>query len=379
MLLNVMDNIAILVFDYSLLGGVQKVTYNLARLLGDEGFPVKCLISICDSGKVHYPYQVPVEIVGDDTDMYRRIDSVVAKYKIQQVIVQMENLKFLYPIINHLTESGCRVHPVLHSSPYNWIKKYYTLSEYLHSPRHIFQWLKMQLYWKPMHLSLFREIVDKHGVICVSAQARQEMCEIMDLLTDTQKVKYVYNPILTEASQLGEKENAIVYAGRIDADKRPMLMIQVWNELEKAYPCWTFYMLGDGPELQKVKNYITRHRLQHVRTEGTVSNVPDYLKKSKISILFSKYEGLPTVMLEACYNDNALVATINDGGTRDVVKDGVNGRLVNAKDFHGIVEILKELMADNGKVAERLAKTNYEIRKQFETTEIVNRWRYILS
>jgi len=375
-----MQNIAILLYDYSLLGGVQRVTCNLAQLMYNNDFPIKVVISIRDSGVVNYEYPIPVEIIGSGYNMYESLGNVVAKYAVQQVVVQVEDLKFVYPIINHLNIEGCRVYPVLHSSPYNWIKKYYSPREYLRSPRHIYHWLKMKVYWKKLHLRIFRELVNKHGIICVSDQARKELCDILGMSHNTDRVKFVYNPVqMNPGRDVKDKINSVVYAGRLDPDKRPILMLKVWKQLEENYPEWEFIVLGGGSRVSLMKKYIEKRKLQNVRMVGTVNNVLDYLNKSKISILFSKYEGLPTVMLEACYQNNALVATLNDGGTRDVVVDGVNGYLVDAKKVDEIVRKMSVLMNDNGKIALEMARNNAEIRKKFDTKEIASAWREILT
>lgn len=57
-----MQNIAILLYDYSLLGGVQRVTSNLAQLMYNNDFPIKVVISIRDSRVVNYDYSIPVEV-----------------------------------------------------------------------------------------------------------------------------------------------------------------------------------------------------------------------------------------------------------------------------------------------------------------------------
>ena len=376
-----MNNIAILVYDYSLLGGVQKVTRNLAELMHDKGWPIKCVISLHDSKEIQFDYPVKVEVAEEKKPLESQILDILNRYEIGNVIVQVENLKFLYPIINSIRQNGCQVYPVLHNSPYYWIRKYYDWYKYVQSPRRIVQYLKMALYWKPLHLKLFRRIVSSCGMICVSQQAHQELCDILGLPTDTEKIKYIYNPVGISGYDLpdGEKKNNILYAGRLSIEKRPMLMLRLWKDVSDKYPDWNFYILGDGPDRRAMERYIVSNHLQRVHLQGSVTNVADFLNESKISLLLSKYEGLPTSILEAGVSLNALVVAQNDGGTSDIVKNGENGYIINVSDYYSLKNHLITLMEVNGAKALQMGKKNAAILEKFDDKYILAAWQDTLQ
>lgn len=375
-----MKNIAIFIYDYSLLGGAQKVTNYLSELLFQSGFPIKCIISQKKDGNMNYSYSPPVEIIGEGGDMTIRLNEILRKYEIGNVIVQMEKVSLIPPVLKVLDENKCSIFLVLHSSPYYWLKKYYSLDQYISNPKFIGEYIKMKLYWHPLHLRLFRSFVDKYGMICVSRQAQKEMCDIVGLPYNTSKVKYIYNPIQAECvvPERNTKENLIVYAGRLSFEKRPMLMLKMWAQIYKDYPDWKFYILGDGPDKKKMEKYIRSHNVDRVFMTGAVNNVFDYFKKSKISLLFSKYEGLPTSILEAGMCNNGLLVTESDGGTKDIVEDGVNGFVVSSHDIRGITEKLKKMMAYDGALALEMGEANKKCFEKFANENVVKSWSYTL-
>lgn len=377
-----MHNIAIFVTDYSLLGGVQKVTYYLAELMYKAGMPIKCIISQHDSHDMCYNYSMKVEVLEDGHESHGRLEKILSSYNIKNVIIQIEDLLAMTPLVDFISSCNCRVYPVLHSSPLCYVKKYYSWRDYISTPRFVAQYFKMRFYYRPKHLKCFKSLTDKYGFICVSQHARQELCNILGLSYNTKKVNYIYNPIMQEASLLvgetADKENLIVYAGRLSPEKRPLLMLKMWKAIYQDYPDWLFYILGDGPEKHRMENYIRRKRLERMILKGAVNNVPDYLKKSKIALLFSKYEGLPTSILEAGMNDNALIVTKSDGGGCDIVEDGKNGFVVSSRDMATIIKKVSYLINNDGSEAVKMGKENRTLLVKFSNEKILKDWQLLL-
>lgn len=92
-------------------------------------------------------------------------------------------------------------------------------------------------------------------------------------------------------------------------------------------------------------------------------NVEDYLRQSDIYISASRTEGLPLSVLEAMACGLPVIAT-DAGGTRDIVKDGINGFIVNVDDEDGIKEALLKLI-DNKVLRKSYSVKSREIAKQW--------------
>lgn len=371
-----MKNIAIFLYDYSLLGGVQKVTSNLVNAFYHEGLPIKCIISCHDSGVISYPYPKDVKIykIGDDIN---RIVDILKEENIGNFILQVEKPTLCNQIVKIAKVQCNNIYPVLHSSPKYWTRKYYSIKDYLVFPWHILQLIKMIVYWRPVHKQIFNQWAKDFGIICVSHSASKELKNIVK--GNSKKIDYIYNFHRPSTfKEIVNKNNTIVYAGRLSYEKRPFLMLKVWKKLYKENKDWQFEILGDGPLLIPMKKYIQDYKLKNVELRGNVNNVEEFLHKSKITLLFSKYEGLPTVLLEAIFNNNSIVACQSDGGTKDIVCEGVNGFVCPPK-VKILSTKLQELMSKDGKLAMTMGERDLNIIGCFSNTEIINKWKRILK
>ena len=78
---------------------------------------------------------------------------------------------------------------------------------------------------------------------------------------------------------------------------------------------------------------------------GWRDDMPEVLAQAHVVCLPSYGEGLPTALLEAASCGKPLVAT-DVFGCREVVKDGMNGFLVPAKDAPALADALEKLIRD---------------------------------
>ena len=119
---------------------------------------------------------------------------------------------------------------------------------------------------------------------------------------------------------------------------------------------WRLLIVGDGPLRSALAERIARLGAGDCAImTGHVDRgaVPDLLRRARVFVLNSTYEGLPHVVLEAMAVGTPVVAT-DAGGSGEVVRDGDTGRLVPAGDPSSLERAIAELLA-NPEVADRLA------------------------
>ena len=375
-----MKNIGIFIKDIGLLGGVQKVTNNLTWLFFENNLPIKCIVTYSNTKYTSYEYPKETKIYNIN-GVIEEISAIIAKENISNFIIQAEDLKLSDKVADKATINGCKVFIVLHNSPFYWIKKYYTKSQYLRNPRYILQLLKMKFYWRQLHLNIFKRWQEKYDLILLTDKCKHELSELQEQETEKDRnLLTIANPHDNNPTKnINEKQNWIVYAGRLSQDKRGLFMLNIWSQVEPDFPDWHFYILGAGTDFDKMQHYIKRHDLKRVFLKGKVDNVNEYLASSKICILLSKYEGLPTILIEASQNSNALLCTNSDGGVADIVKNGINGYTVNAHKKE-IVSKLKTLMDNNGERALKLGEHSFSlVNHNFNNSDILNKWKTILQ
>jgi GalNAc-alpha-(1->4)-GalNAc-alpha-(1->3)-diNAcBac-PP-undecaprenol alpha-1,4-N-acetyl-D-galactosaminyltransferase len=122
-----------------------------------------------------------------------------------------------------------------------------------------------------------------------------------------------------------EKENIIVFAGRLISEKNPKLFIESINEIinirkNKVAKEWRYYIMGEGPLKKNLIEYVNKQGLDRyiTFTSGDTSNI---LSVSKIFMSLQPYDNYPSQsVLEAIASKNYIVAT-DVGDTRRFLSD----------------------------------------------------------
>ncbi len=109
-------------------------------------------------------------------------------------------------------------------------------------------------------------------------------------------------------------------------------------------------ILGEGPERARLEALVAELGLtRDVQLAGWVDNVYAYLARADAFVLSSRWEGLPTVLIEALFCAVPVVATDCPSGSREILDGGRFGRLVPVEDVATLAAALHD--AYDGKVA----------------------------
>jgi glycosyltransferase involved in cell wall biosynthesis len=106
---------------------------------------------------------------------------------------------------------------------------------------------------------------------------------------------------------------------------------------------------------------------------GHVTNVSEWILKSSIFAMSSRYEGFPNALIEAMQLGLPCISFDCPGGPRALIDDGCNGVLVPAEDVAGLSEGLKKL-SQNKAFRERLSQQAREVCDRFSTNRIFGLW-----
>lgn len=128
-------------------------------------------------------------------------------------------------------------------------------------------------------------------------------------------------------------EHAVIgVLGRLETQKGHGCALQAMADIVKERPLARLLVVGDGRLRQDLEEQTRRAGLQsHVMFLGYRKDVPSLLDAMDVVIMPSRYEGMPLTAIEAAAMSKPVVATDVDG-VGEVVRDGLNGRLVRADD-----------------------------------------------
>lgn len=122
------------------------------------------------------------------------------------------------------------------------------------------------------------------------------------------------------------------------------------NNLIKQNPNYYFYILGTGILQNKLKNYIKRKKLaENIKLLGNKDNVYDYLKFFDFTLLTSKEEGTPNVLLES-QRVGTKVITTNSGGSKEVFIKKYSGYLIGGNSVLEDCKIINNIVYENTKL-----------------------------
>lgn len=130
-----------------------------------------------------------------------------------------------------------------------------------------------------------------------------------------------------------QKENLVVFAGRLSEQKRPWLFVEAIALLRQRCPDllrgWRFEMYGGGVLRPRVTHLIAAHDFGGLVTLTSTPDMAPVFARSKLFVSTQAIENFTSLaMLEAMAAGNAVIAE-DVGQTREFVADGDNGVLVS--------------------------------------------------
>ena len=174
--------------------------------------------------------------------------------------------------------------------------------------------------------------------------------------------------------QLGVAPDAFVvgWVGRMTAVKRTDDVVRALRGLVDrgvdAYLC----LVGDGPDRDHLEQYA--HELGVVKRclfVGYQQDVAQFYGAIDALLLPSVNEGTPVSVIEALAAQRPAVAT-RVGGTPDVIRDGVDGFLVEVGDAEALSDRLAELAADPARRAQMGAAGRARVLERYAVERLVD-------
>ena len=163
-----------------------------------------------------------------------------------------------------------------------------------------------QMLYRYLAASVFLRIASK--VIVVSRTSIQDIEKEVDL----SKIVYVPNGIESEEFQCGDftKNKKIVYAGRLDRDKRIDMLIRAFSSIKKKFPDVELVITGPDEGVKKELEGLARKLGVNVRfTNVPYEKIHEIYCNSAAVVLPSRYEGFSLVWLEAMASGRAMFST----------------------------------------------------------------------
>lgn len=180
-----------------------------------------------------------------------------------------------------------------------------------------------------------------------------------------------YNP-----SSFDKRKNQIVTAGRLFIkQKRQDLLLEAYKIVREKHPEQELIIYGDGEDYDNIQKMISTQQIDNVSLPGSVQNVKEIIKDSKIFVLTSDYEGIPNALIEAMEVGLPCVATdCEPGGVRELIEDGKNGFVVPRNDPKALASKINILL-ESPELSNTFSQEAIKIKEVFSEEKIAELWK----
>lgn len=192
------------------------------------------------------------------------------------------------------------------------------------------------------------------------------------------KTSVIFNPVQFANEEIGSafstpKENVIVSAARLAPQKKQELLIEAFGLFVQSHPGYKLKIFGEGPCRSKLEDLVNKLKLQEsVILPGKTKNIWEEMKKAKVFVMSSEYEGMSNSLIEAMALGVPCISTKVSGAT-DFIQDGVNGYLVEQNDVFAISERMGWIV-DDEVCSQEMSKSSSQIYTLLNLDRISKQW-----
>jgi len=303
-------------------GGAERITLNLISGISARGYLVDLVLARAEGP---YMEQIPDGVRLIDLKAPRVMGSLPAlirylRYERPSVMVSAMFANLIALWARRLSGVPLRLFLTEHNTLASVIKN------------------KTDIRWKvyPKMARWFYPWAD--AIIAVSTAVKNDLIQTAHISSDL--IRVIYNPIVTP--ELKEKSKGslehpwfkegeppvLLSVGRLTDQKAFDVLIRAFSIVRKEHPAHLI-ILGEGENRDPLQTLIGQLGLeQDVELMGFVQNPYPFMAQASLFVLSSRWEGLPTVLVEALYLGTPIIATDCPGGSRDILRGGKFGRLV---------------------------------------------------
>lgn len=202
-------------------------------------------------------------------------------------------------------------------------------------------------------------------VVCVSAGIQSNLSRWLAL--PDRKLTMIHNPIISDDIRLAAKEGGCEYddfficVGRLHFQKGYDRLLTIALQARSKIPDLKIVILGEGPDREMLEFKIEEMGLTAtVILHGNAVNPYKYIARAKALLMTSRWEGLPTVLVEASELGVPIISFDCRYGPAEVTDNGKYGVLIPAGDDDGFAQAVVRVAQGFSPVIPDVSSYRYE-------------------
>ena len=355
-----MKKIALLVYDFSLFGGAEHVAANLANEFIQD-YEVYLISCFNEKKELAFPLndKISTFVLSQETkSMVLHSGSLV--YKLHRILKlnQIDAVLNITAGVNTLAYMATRglSTKTIYCEHSNLLNKTY-------GKKHEFrQWIGA---------------TTADAVVALTKEDRDIFKEKYHI---GNKAEYIYN---WYEGSVGYEYNVnskkIISVGRLKSIKGYDRMIPVASAVLKKHPDWSWDIYGEGDYRLELESLISKYGLENrVILKGNDPCVQEKYKEYAFCVMTSYYEGFALVLVEAMAQSIPCVSYDCPTGPREIIRNDVNGYLVEDGNEESMICVIDRLMNDS-KLRLKLSKSTVNVLGKFDRKTIYGQWRTLIG
>lgn len=379
------------------IGGVERVTYILANDFQKLGHKVYCIsINANTESDNKFLSEEINQLVLPDKNNILSAENIYSFHhrllldKIDILINQSERYQMFELAIQSKKDTNARLINVLHTAPDATLKdltdSHLKNANVSSAVSLLFNKLLVTLKYPLSYYLRIKHLRKKYSKIYAECDAFVLLSEHffdkfigIAKIEDGNKLKVIPNPCsFSPSTEITAKKNQIVFVGRmIFQAKRPDRILNIWSRLYQKFPDWNLIMVGDGPDINRIKEMSASLHLKNIQFTGNV-DPSKYYQESKILCMTSTHEGFPMVLNEAMQYGCVPLAFDSFESVIDIMVQGENGILIKPFKLRNYENELALLMKDEKRRTKLAANAMRSIDK-FNPDFIVSEWNKLFT
>ncbi|MFD7551568.1 glycosyltransferase family 4 protein [Streptomyces sp. NPDC059816] len=183
----------------------------------------------------------------------------------------------------------------------------------------------------------------------------------------------------TDVTPSDGSAKVIAAAGRLAKGKRFDLLLDAFRQVSDKQPDWRLRIYGGGAQQERLQRQIDRLELAGRATlMGPHSPIEPEFAKASLLVSASDAESFGMTLVEAMRCGVPVVSTDCPLGPAEIIRDGVNGRLVPMGDARALAEAMLALIDDESGRRE-MAAAALESARRYDPGPIVDRYELLFD
>lgn len=195
-------------------------------------------------------------------------------------------------------------------------------------------------------------------------------------------IKLIPNFILDDEYSIKKERKDLKVAlaiGRFCEDKGFDYLIDIWENIVKEKPYFKLKIVGSGELEQEIIKKIKIKKLEEsIKVFPATSNIKKYYEEADVYLLTSRREGFGMVLLEAMASKLPIVSFNCPTGPKLLIKNNYNGYLVECFDKKEFARKTIFLLS-NQKNYRRMSENAFLISKLYSASKIIKQWKKIID